>query len=70
VLVTCGECGGAVELSARRARIYRNEGTAPRCNECRSARSLVVVTSALRRWWLDRYTLDEIRLMAAEFDGS
>ena len=32
----------------------------------RRARSQVVVTPALRRWWLDRYTLDEIRVMAAE----
>ena len=66
VLVNCGECAGQFELSARRARIYRNEDTAPRCGECRSVRSQVVVTPALRRWWLDRYTLDEIRVMAAE----
>jgi hypothetical protein len=65
VPVRCGSCGGGFELSARRARIYRNEGTAPRCSDCRSARSQVVVTPALRRWWLDRYTLDEIREMAA-----
>jgi hypothetical protein len=25
----------------------------------------VVVTEALRRWWLDRYSLDEIRELAA-----
>jgi hypothetical protein len=25
----------------------------------------VRVTEPLRRWWLDRYTLDEIRVLAA-----
>ena len=28
-----------------------------------------VVTEALRRWWLDRYSLDEIRELAAELPG-
>jgi hypothetical protein len=66
-LVSCGDCGGSFELSARRARIYRNEGTAPRCADCRSARE-PVVTPALRDYWLDRYTLDEIRELAACLD--
>ena len=42
VLVLCGECGDRFELSARRARIHRNEGTQPRCADCRSTRSQVV----------------------------
>jgi hypothetical protein len=68
VLLTCGECGGAFELSARRARIYRNEGTFPRCGECRSTRSHVNVTPAMRAYWLDRFTLDEIRVLAVELE--
>jgi hypothetical protein len=64
----CGECGGAFELSARRARVHRNEGNARRCRDCRSIHSQVVVTEALRKWWLDRFTVDEIRAMGEELE--
>jgi hypothetical protein len=37
----------------------------PRCSRCRYRAHAVKVTPALRRWWLDRYTLDEIRELAA-----
>ena len=64
MLVTCPECLVGFELSARNARAHRSNATTPRCASCRSARE-PRVTPAHRRWWLDRYTLDEIRELAA-----
>jgi len=40
-------------------------GTEPKCSSCRYGSPKPVVTEALRRWWLDRYSLDEIRELAA-----
>ena len=62
--MACGDCGGSFELSARRARAYRSAGSAPRCAGCRSTRE-PKVTPAMRRYWLDRFTLDELRELAA-----
>jgi hypothetical protein len=64
VRVRCAGCGSRLDLSTRRALEHRRAGTEPRCRECRSSRALVVVTEQLRRWWLDRYTLAEIRELA------
>lgn len=58
------ECGVTFTLSARREYEHRKTGTRPRCPDCRSRRPPVQVTESMRRWWLDRFTLDEIRELA------
>jgi hypothetical protein len=65
VLVRCGDCGGDFELSARRARDHRKAGTTPRCRRCRLPGTAPKPTEADRRYWLDRFTLDEIRELVA-----
>ena len=66
-LVACGDCGSSFELSAQNVRAARAPGEEPLCRECR--RPAVAADPAeaerMRRWWLDRYTLDEIRELAA-----
>jgi hypothetical protein len=64
VPVRCSECDAGFELSARREYEHRKAGKRPVCRDCRSHRAPIVVTESLRRWWLDRYTLDEIRELA------
>lgn len=64
-LVRCGACGGDFELSARRVRHVRAESLPLRCRSCRTGRVTPEPTEAHRRWWLDRFTVDEIREMAA-----
>lgn len=58
------ECGTTFELSARNTRIHRNRGTSPRCDRCRYGTKPPKVTDAHRRYWLERFTLDEIRELA------
>src|SRR4029079_7564622 len=65
VRVRCGECGGAFELSARNARVHRKRGSAPKCSRCRYGAKPPKVTQAMRDYWLERFTLDEIRELAA-----
>jgi len=62
-------CGATFTLSARRERDHRKSGQKPRCEECRSIRAPVTVTESMRRWWLDRYSLDEIRELVASLEG-
>jgi hypothetical protein len=63
VPVVCAECGDEYELSARNARVHRRRCTPHVCGFCRhppkppDARML----AAMRRWWLDRYTLAELQ---------
>jgi hypothetical protein len=69
VRVRCSGCGYSYLLSTRRARDHRIRGTQPECRECRLARSVQVqVTEAMRRYWLDRFSLEEIQELAAAFD--
>ena len=65
MLVRCSACGGDFELSARQARDHRSAGTTPRCSRCRYGTKPPQATEKMRRWWLDRFTVDEIRELAA-----
>ena len=62
VLVKCA-CGARFELSARVAREHRRHGLPNVCWVCRhpprppDPKRL----EAMRQWWLDRFTLDELR---------
>lgn len=60
VLLRCSECGCSFELSARRARDWRDRD--PVCQACRrSKRQLTEAERAeLRAWWLARFTFDEL----------
>jgi hypothetical protein len=60
--IHCSECGVPFELSSRRAREYRKPDSHPRCRECRrdTAPSPEAIEQA-KRWWLARYTVDELR---------
>lgn len=59
--IPCGRCGGAIILSSRRARVWRDRGQLPICAACRRPKA----TEAMRRWWLERFSLEEILEMAA-----
>jgi hypothetical protein len=65
VVLSCSECGDTFSLSARRAREWRNRD--PVCRRCRQPpRELTAAErERFRRWWLDRYPLEELREMAA-----
>ena len=65
----CPDCGGWFELAARNARNHRNPGTRPRCRRCRLPGVQPKPTAALRRWWLQRFTLDELQELAAAIWG-
>jgi len=62
--VRCRDCGDEFELSARRARDHRNADTTPRCRRCRYGAKPPKVTQAMRDYWLERFTVDEIRELA------
>ncbi len=62
--MVCADCGDSYELSARNTRLHQRNGTTPKCSRCRYGAKPPRVTEAMRRWWLDRYSLDEIGQMA------
>lgn len=65
----CPDCGTAFELSARNTRIHRNRGTSPKCDRFRYGARAPKVTEAHRRWWLERFTPEELQAMAAAVWG-
>jgi hypothetical protein len=66
-LVRCDDCGGDFELSTSHVRHMRAQGRELRCRSCRTTGEGPQPTEAHRRWWLDRFSLDEIRFMASAF---
>ena len=69
VLLSCG-CGAQFELSARNARGHRVKGTTPKCRDCRYGRDAAPrATEAMRRWWLQRFSIEEIRELGRELDS-
>ena len=60
-----GGCGGEPSFPRDSPR-PPNAGTIPKCPRCRYGARPPRVTETMRRWWLDRYSLEEIREMAAE----
>jgi hypothetical protein len=63
-LVECARCGSVFELSGSNVRKARRLGRPLVCGGCRhparpeeDARRL----EAMKRWWLARYSLDELR---------
>jgi hypothetical protein len=64
VEVRCDECGDSFTLSTRRVYEHRREGRAPCCRMCRRPER-PAPDEADRRYSLERFTLDEIRELAA-----
>jgi hypothetical protein len=66
--VVCGECGGLFELSARSARARRTRGQEPVCRPCRHTPKppTEAQLERYRRWWLDRYSIDELLELGRE----
>ncbi len=62
--VRCGDCGEAFELSARNVRAARTQGRELRCRACPGAPAKTEADARMRRYWLERFTLDEIRELA------
>jgi hypothetical protein len=64
--VVCGECEQTFQLSARNDREHRRRGTVPRCYDCRHPLKPPdeAELARLREWWLERFTLDELRDLA------
>jgi hypothetical protein len=65
-MVACEVCGLAFDASLRSARDYRAGRAEPRCMLHRKRKPLSKRTTiaTYRRWWLDRFTLEEIIEMA------
>lgn len=65
-LVRCAGCGSSFELSARNVRAIRARGEEPLCRRCRHPAKPVdeIQAAKYRRWWLERFPLDELREMA------
>jgi hypothetical protein len=61
-LVRCGTCGGSFELSPRNVRAARARGEEPTCRICRRTAKPPdeAASEKLRRWWLERYSLEEL----------
>ncbi len=59
-LLTCPQCGGDFFLHARNVRLHRRRGTVPICSDCRFPKKASADRIAMREWWLQRLSLDEI----------
>jgi hypothetical protein len=68
VLVVCGECGARFQLSARNARERRRRRQSPICAECRNPSKPVdeATMERMRRWWLARYSIEELLELGRE----
>lgn len=58
----CEDCGRPFSVRARALRAIRAGDRSERCGFCIHG-SPLVVTDELRRWWLERFSMEEIRLM-------
>lgn len=65
VLVECSVCGIRYDVSARSYRDIKAGRVTPRCIIHRRRRRAATIRAEHRRFWLDRFTLDEINEMAA-----
>ncbi len=63
VLVLCEDCGRPFHLSGRQGRSLRAEERSARCLPCRRVNG-ARVTQEHYDFWLDRFTLEEIAVMA------
>jgi hypothetical protein len=64
VMVECPKCAQTRDVTQRTALRIRNGETTGLCEVCRLT-DPVEVTDELRQWWLDRFTLNEIFVLAA-----
>jgi len=55
----CAECGDRFDLSGRASRDAARAGRSPICFSCRYP-PIIVVTDALKGWWTNRYSTEEI----------
>lgn len=66
--VVCGECGGAFSLHPRNVRAAQARGEEPVCHECRHKPKVdPAAVERMKRWWLKRYSLEELRETFAGF---
>lgn len=65
--VNCTCCGDARFVSDRHARALGEGKFSGMCPDCRK-RPRVRVTQQYRNYWLDRFTMDEIREMGGALD--
>ncbi len=66
----CALCGIRYDVSARTYRDIKAGRVMARCVIHRKRSRPATVTAAMRRWWLDRYPLDEIVEMAQAIEGA
>jgi hypothetical protein len=64
VLVQCSICGIRYDVSARSWRDIKAGRVEARCVLHRRRSRQLTVTATMRRYWLDRFTIDEICEMA------
>ena len=60
VWLRCSECEGTFALSASSAGRYRRDGREPVCRDCRRPKLSERQQAKLRRWWLKRFSDDEL----------
>lgn len=65
--ITCPACGGERWVSRRHALAIQAGEHLNLCRPCRYE-SQVKPTERYRKWWLDRYSMEDIRQMAAGLD--
>jgi len=63
-MVSCVTCGISYDVSARTGREIKAGRVKARCHLHRRRKRDLTVTAEHRRYWLCRFTLDEIRDMA------
>src|SRR5713226_3273357 len=62
VTVRCAGCGVSFDLSARNEFEHRRHGMPHRCPYCRRGASpSAAMVVKMRGWWLERYSLGELR---------
>jgi len=66
--VTCQLCGGKYEVSERRKRAIRAEGTTPICPDCRRPPRPRPGPDDYA-FWTSRFSMEEIRVLGTAFWG-
>jgi len=64
VLVQCCVCGIQYDVSSRTWRDIKGQRVEARCVLHRRRRRRQTVTASMRRYWLDRFTMEEINEIA------
>lgn len=68
--IRCVECNSHARISERQRRFYISEKRDYTCSTCRPRKYPVQTSSADKAFWLERFSIDEIRDMAIAIWGT